>query len=44
MDNEASRWGVKILFVKVQRVEAQELSEVLAKKKNADLQNKEVHT
>jgi regulator of protease activity HflC (stomatin/prohibitin superfamily) len=42
MDNEASRWGVKIVFVKIQKVEAEELADVLAKKKNADLQNKEV--
>jgi len=42
MDNEATRWGVKIVFVKVQRVEAYTLSDVLAKKKNADLKNKEI--
>ena len=35
LDTEASRWGVKIIFVKVQRVEAPGLTEVLAKKKNA---------
>lgn len=42
MDSEASRWGIKIVFVKVQRVEAPGLNDVLAKKKNADLQNQEV--
>eukprot|EP00003_Mantamonas_plastica_P003393 TRINITY_DN126_c0_g1_i2.p1 TRINITY_DN126_c0_g1~~TRINITY_DN126_c0_g1_i2.p1 ORF type:complete len:208 (-),score=77.00 TRINITY_DN126_c0_g1_i2:138-761(-) len=42
LDNEAVRWGVKIVFVKVQKVEAPGLEEVLSKKKNADLQNKEV--
>jgi len=42
MDNEATRWGVKIEFVKVQRVEAMRLTDVLAQKKNADLKNKEV--
>jgi len=42
MDTEASRWGVKILFVKIQRVEAYALTDVLSKKKNADLQNKEI--
>ena len=42
LDNEANRWGVKIQFVKVQRVEAPGLQEVLAKKKNADLENKQI--
>eukprot|EP00294_Goniomonas_avonlea_P016177 CAMPEP_0114543242 /NCGR_PEP_ID=MMETSP0114-20121206/2253_1 /TAXON_ID=31324 /ORGANISM="Goniomonas sp, Strain m" /LENGTH=332 /DNA_ID=CAMNT_0001727571 /DNA_START=15 /DNA_END=1013 /DNA_ORIENTATION=+ len=42
MDAEASRWGVKIKFVKVQKIETPGLEEVLAKKKRADLQNKEV--
>jgi regulator of protease activity HflC (stomatin/prohibitin superfamily) len=42
LDAEAVRWGVKIVFVKVQRVEAPGLQDVLAKKKNADLRNKEV--
>jgi len=42
MDNETVRWGVKVLFVKVQRVDALSLSNVLAQKKNADLKNKEI--
>mmetsp|Transcript_17815 Transcript_17815/g.51811 ORF Transcript_17815/g.51811 Transcript_17815/m.51811 type:complete len:336 (-) Transcript_17815:191-1198(-) len=42
MDNETMRWGVKVLFVKVQRVDALSLSNVLAQKKNADLKNKEI--
>lgn len=42
LDNETMRWGVKVLFVKVQRVDALSLSSVLAQKKNADLQNKEI--
>eukprot|EP01133_Synstelium_polycarpum_P008183 gene8183-9626_t len=41
MGNEAMKWGVEIIFVKVQKVEALGLTEVLAKKKNADLKNKE---
>lgn len=43
MASEANKWGVEIVFVKVQRVEARRLAEVLAKKKNADLKNKEVN-
>jgi len=42
LDAEATRWGVKIQFVKVQRVEAPGLQDVLAKKKNADLENKQI--
>mmetsp|Transcript_15470 Transcript_15470/g.53745 ORF Transcript_15470/g.53745 Transcript_15470/m.53745 type:complete len:333 (-) Transcript_15470:21-1019(-) len=42
IDMQAARWGVKIEFVKVQRVEAGKLESVLAKKKNADLKNQEV--
>lgn len=42
LDNEAVRWGVKILFVKVQRVDALTLSGVLAQRKNADLKNREI--
>lgn len=38
----AVRWGVQIDFVKIQRVEAGSLTDVLAKKKNADLKNQEV--
>jgi len=38
----AKRWGVHIEFVRIQKVEAGELTRVLAKKKNADLKNKEV--
>ncbi len=37
-----TRWGIHIEFVKIQRVEAGELAAVLAKKKNADLQNQEI--
>ena len=42
LDAEANRWGVKVQFVKVQKVEAPGLQEVLAKKKNADLENKQI--
>mmetsp|Transcript_9278 Transcript_9278/g.31432 ORF Transcript_9278/g.31432 Transcript_9278/m.31432 type:complete len:343 (+) Transcript_9278:49-1077(+) len=42
LDAETQRWGVKVLFVKVQRVDALSLSSVLAQKKNADLKNKEI--
>eukprot|EP01132_Coremiostelium_polycephalum_P005364 gene5364-6693_t len=42
MHNEAQKWGVEIIFVKVQKVEALGLAEVLAMKKNADLKNKEI--
>ncbi|KYR02308.1 hypothetical protein DLAC_01140 [Tieghemostelium lacteum] len=42
MGNEAQKWGVEIIFVKVQKVEALSLTDVLAKKKNADLKNKEI--
>jgi len=37
-----TRWGIHVEFVKIQRVEAGELAAVLAKKKNADLQNQEI--
>jgi len=42
LDNESSKWGVKINFVKIQRVEAHELNDVLSQKKQADLKNKEI--
>jgi regulator of protease activity HflC (stomatin/prohibitin superfamily) len=42
MDAAAVRWGVKVEFVKIQKVEAGSLEQVLAKKKQADLRNKEV--
>lgn len=42
LDEEARRWGVQIIFVRVQKIEAGVLSDVLAKKKEADLNNKEV--
>lgn len=42
LDNDAMRWGVKILFVKVQRIDALTLSGVLAQRKNADLKNREI--
>ncbi len=42
LDIVARRWGVKVEMVKIQRVEAGELTHVLAQKKNADLKNQEV--
>ncbi len=42
MDAAVVQYGVKISMVKVQRVDAGPLSQVLAKKKQADLNNKEV--
>lgn len=39
---QARRWGVQVEFVKVQRVVAGALTDVLAKRKNADLKNQEV--
>ena len=42
MASVAKRWGVHIEFVRIQKVEAGELTHVLAKKKDADLRNKEV--
>jgi len=43
MDQEASRWGVKIQFVKIQNVDMpSDLREVLSAKKDADLRNQEV--
>jgi len=42
MDQECSRWGVKINFVKISQISVPGLEEVLAKKKNADLQNQEI--
>lgn len=42
MGSIARRWGVNIEFVRIQRVEAGKLTSVLAKKKDADLRNKEV--
>ncbi|KAF2076812.1 hypothetical protein CYY_001889 [Polysphondylium violaceum] len=42
MASEAIKWGVEIVFVKVQKVEANELAQVLSVKKTSDLKNKEV--
>ncbi|CAK4640144.1 hypothetical protein LEN26_018788 [Aphanomyces euteiches] len=42
MDAAAVQYGVKISLVKIQRVDAGALSQVLAKKKQADLNNKEI--
>ena len=42
MATETTRWGVEISFVKVQGVQAPGLTDVLAAKKNADLNNREV--
>ncbi|RHY43987.1 hypothetical protein DYB34_013395 [Aphanomyces astaci] len=42
MDAAAVQYGVKIAMVKIQRVDAGALSQVLAKKKQADLNNKEI--
>lgn len=42
MDAAALQFGVKISLVKIQRVDAGPLSQVLAQKKQADLKNKEV--
>ena len=42
LDRVARNWGVKIEMVKIQKVQANELSEVLAQKKNADFKNREV--
>ena len=42
MDSAAVQFGVKISLVKIQRVDAGPLSQVLAQKKQADLSNKEV--
>lgn len=42
INNIATQWGVEVDSVKIQRVEAGELAEVLAKKKKADLRNKEI--
>ncbi|ETW08311.1 hypothetical protein H310_00924 [Aphanomyces invadans] len=42
MDAAAVQYGVKIAMVKIQRVDAGPLSQVLAKKKQADLNNKEI--
>lgn len=44
MDAAAVQFGVKISLVKIQRVDAGPLSQVLARKKQADLSNKEVLT
>lgn len=38
----ASRWGVTVSFVKFQRVDAGTLTDVLAKRKNAQLENESV--
>ena len=42
LDMIARNWGVKIEMVKIQKVQANKLSEVLAQKKNADFKNREV--
>ena len=42
LDLIASRWGVKIDFVKIQQVVTGSLEPVLARKKAADLKNQEV--
>ncbi|EQC42679.1 hypothetical protein SDRG_00407 [Saprolegnia diclina VS20] len=42
MDAAAVQYGVKISMVKIQRVDAGNLSQVLAAKKQADLKNKEI--
>lgn len=42
LDNMSMKWGVHIEFVKIQKVEAGNLSEVLARKKEAELKNKQV--
>ena len=42
LDVIAQNWGVKIEMVKIQKVQADELEEVLAQKKNADFKNKEI--
>eukprot|EP00698_Gefionella_okellyi_P009371 TRINITY_DN2377_c0_g1_i1.p1 TRINITY_DN2377_c0_g1~~TRINITY_DN2377_c0_g1_i1.p1 ORF type:complete len:278 (-),score=41.36 TRINITY_DN2377_c0_g1_i1:97-930(-) len=43
LDQEASRWGVKILFVKIQNVNMPtDLKDVLSAKKDADLRNQEI--
>lgn len=42
LDQEASRWGVKVEFVKISQINVPGLTDVLAKKKRADLQNQEI--
>lgn len=42
LDRVATRWGIKVEFVRVQRVEAGALSGILARAKNADLDNRKV--
>jgi len=42
MDSECARWGVKVNFVKVQRVDYTYNPELLSKVKDAELKNKEV--
>lgn len=42
LDSMSMKWGVHIEFVKIQKVEAGNLSEVLARKKEAELKNKQV--
>ena len=44
LDSMSMKWGVHIEFVKIQKVEAGSLSEVLARKKEAELKNKQVIT
>lgn len=38
----AARWGVSVSFVRFQRVDAGPLTDVLAKRKNADLENQSI--
>lgn len=42
MQRLSNRWGVHVKFVKIQNVNAGQLRDVLQRKKNADLSNKEV--
>ncbi len=42
VNDSSMRWGVKVNFVKIQRVEANELTAVLGKKKTADLTNNNI--
>ncbi|KAJ3449128.1 hypothetical protein M0812_05272 [Anaeramoeba flamelloides] len=42
MNEEVSKWGVKILFVKVQKVIAPGLDDVLGKQKDAQLRNAKI--
>ncbi len=42
LDVIARAWGVKVDMVKIQKVQADSLEDVLSQKKNADFRNKEV--